>query len=323
MMRRRDNDRTSDRIRAEAAAWLARLQSSARTEDSDRAFRVWLDNDAHRAAFEQANEIWDILPGAARLETIEQADRPRVRWRQPVAALASAAAIMLMVGHFWTARLPVYETGVGQQQSVTLDDGTRIALNTDSAVTIDYKTHSREVRLDRGEAMFEVSKDPSRPFIVTREDKQIRALGTRFVVREGPQRVAVTLVEGSVEVSRLQHDQPVPIARLRPGERITLVGKAGALVDRPAIDVVTAWRKGEVMFDDVMLFDAVNEFNRYNARTAIVADPDVAVLRISGTFTTRDPADFAATIAALYGLRVENRGTEIRIHAGTDPAVAK
>lgn len=320
---RHRHDPGKERIRAEAAAWLARLQSNARTEETDRAFRIWLEKDAHRAAFEQANEIWDILPGAAHFAAAagEEGQPERSRRRAGLfaaAAFASVAAGVVMVGPFRADPLPMYETGVGQQQSIALEDGTRIALNTDSAVTIDYTSHSREVRLDRGEAMFEVSKDAKRPFIVTSEDKQVRALGTRFVVRESGQRVAVTLVEGSVEVSRLQHEKPVPVARLRPGERITLVGKAGAVVDRPAIDVVTAWRKGEVMFDDVMLLDAANEFNRYTSNASVSVDPDIAALRISGTFSTRDPADFAATIAALYDLRFEKNGTRIRVFGSGD-----
>lgn len=321
---KRHRNRASDTTEAEAAVWLARLQSNTRTEETDRAFHSWLKRDAHRAAFEKASEIWDILPGAVNCALPAEPGRPRFRRFLSLAfVVASAGVAAFLIGYFWTAPLPVYETQVGQQQSVTLEDGTRIALNTNSSVTVNYAAHTREVRLDRGEAMFEVSKDASRPFIVSSEDKQIRALGTRFVVREDPQRMAVTLLEGSVEVSRLADDKPIPVAVLVPGERITLVGKGGAMLDRPALDVLTAWRGGQVIFDDVMLVDAANEFNRYVTEPWVVMDPAVAALRISGVFSTRDPGDFAATIADLHGLHVERRGKEIRVYRPTRPSPAE
>lgn len=285
---------------------------------------AWLDNHEQRAAFEKANEVWDNLPGAVHFEARDTDDRPARPHRLLLAAgLAMAmAAIALLIGPVWPSALPVYETGVGEQQSVILDDGTRIALNTNSSVTVDYSGHTRAVRLNRGEAMFEVSKDASRPFTVTSQGRQVRALGTSFIVRDDPRGLAVTLVEGSVEVSRLQDERPVRVAVLTPGERITMLGKVGAVVDRPPLDTIVAWRRGEVMFDDVPLIDAANEFNRYTSNSWVEVAPEVGALRVSGVFSTRDPAIFATTIADLYGLDVQPNGKKILIRAADSAKAA-
>ena len=313
---RREDDMTTDLAIAEAAAWLARLQGEGRTPATEAAFKDWLADPAHAKAFSRATETWEIIPGAAALRPERAArpmhhSRPRLGRRGGLLAPALVAATLIVAvvgaGAAFLARDPVYATAVGHQQSLTLDDGTRVALNTGSRLVVDYSRATRRVRLERGEAMFEVIKDARRPFIVVAGDEQVRALGTAFVVRRDRGRVAVVLVEGRVEVSRKAQDQakPVRLAVLSPGERLTVRADAGVALDRPKLEAATAWRRGQVMFDDSSLIDAVAELNRYGGAQVVVGDPSLAGLRVSGVFAAQDPDAFAEAVAQLHGLRRE------------------
>jgi transmembrane sensor len=306
-----------DVVTAEAAAWLARLQGPARTPAAESAFKDWLAADAaHARAFARVTDVWDVLPGAA---TYGQA-KARPRPARAISVLVAASLAVLVIGGGlagYLMRHPSYRTEMGEQRTVALADGTRVTLNTDSRLVVDYRPGERIVRLTRGEALFEVAKNPARPFIVQAGDEQVRALGTTFEVRTDHAKVAVTLIEGRVEVSKHPPGAAsVRVAVLSPGERVVVRPDAPtspAAIDRPKVEAVTAWRRGEVMFDDVSLADAITELNRYGDSHIVVADPALAAIRVSGVFETHDPAEFADAMAQLYGLRVEHDGDQIAL----------
>lgn len=295
------------RINAEASAWLARLQGPQRTPETEIALQDWLRADvAHQAAFERATELWDLLPGAAGMMRPEAEARPARRF----APMAMAASLVAMAGAgaltLYMERAPVLATNVGEQHSTTLDDGSRIALNTDSRLTVHFARKERRVTLDHGEAMFDVAHDAARPFIVTVGNEQIRALGTAFVIRKDGDDVRVTLLRGRVEVTR-DGAAPTLLAVLQPGDRLSGGPADTPKLDRPALDSVTAWRRGEILFDATPLSDAVAEVNRYDHVHVVVDEPGLRALRISGVFNTDDATEFAAAVAQLHGLKVHRQ----------------
>jgi transmembrane sensor len=306
--------RAQSRASAEAAVWLARLQGDTRTPAREAAFKTWLAADpAHRSAFEKATDIWAALPGAAQLlEEPAPAPAPPLanRWQRPqMARLALAATVVLAVGIgilLMLARPAAYSTGVGEQKVATLSDGSRIALNTDSSVEVRYDAAERLVELDRGEAMFEVAHNSARPFIVRAGDKQVRAVGTSFVVRRDRNGVVVTLLQGRVAVTDVR---PTAVKSeptyLDPGDRLRAPVEGLARIDAQPADVATAWRRGQAIFSDTPLADAVGELNRYGGPRLVIDDPRLAGLKISGVFATNDTGEFARAVAALHGLRVE------------------
>lgn len=311
------------RASAEAAVWLARLQGDARTPAREAAFKDWLAADpAHQEAFEKATDIWAALPGAAQLlgeseprsATVVRI-RPQRRW--PAAQLALAASVVLAVGvglFLLFARPAAYSTAIGEQKVATLEDGSRIALNTDSSVEVRYNTSERLVELEHGEAMFEVAHNSARPFIVRAGDKQVRAVGTSFVVRREGSEVVVTLLQGKVAVTDIRPASvKAPPTYLNPGDRLRAPIEGPAQIDAQPADAATAWRRGQAMFEDTPLADAVNELNRYGGPRLVVDDPRLAGMRISGVFATNDTGEFARAVAALHGLRVEQVGQTMHI----------
>jgi transmembrane sensor len=313
-----DTTAPDPRLDAEAAAWLSRLQDSARTPATEHAFKAWLAADsAHAAAFSRATDVWDLIGGAGALVDRSAPSRRPARHPQWALAATLAAVTCLAAAGLFATRDPTYRTRTGEQQSVTLSDGTRVTLNTDSKLTVDYRPGERRVKLERGEAMFEVAKNPNRPFIVAAAGEEVKALGTVFVVRRDSARVAVTLVEGKISVSAPERSQRRVLAVLGPGQRLTVRPEAGSAIDHPKLEAITAWRRGQVMFDDSSLIDAAAEMNRYGARRVVVGDPSLGGLRISGVFATSDPAAFAQAMAQIYGRSVRPEADDLVLEKAT------
>jgi transmembrane sensor len=311
-------DLSIDVVMADAAAWIARLQRADRTQATEAAFHEWLKDPAHARAFARVADLWEIIPGAAQHSS---ARAPRIR--EPLVRrvlVATGVAATLAVGiAMYLARLPAYRTAIGQQQVVTLADDTRVALNTDSHLTVSYSARERRVKLDRGEALFEVTKNKDCAFIVQAGDTEIRAVGTKFDVRRRDGQVIVVLLEGQVEITTRPESmsKPVVVATLTPGERLIFGADEGvAAVDHPNVDATLAWRRGEVMLDDTPLSEAVAEMNRYARVPLALADPALESLRVSGVFESQSVLEFAQSVAALHHLQIERQGNALVLTRG-------
>jgi len=240
-------------------------------------------------------------------------------------AIAATLATVAIGGTVWYVQRNSVTTAVGEQRSITLEDGSRVFLNTDTQASVEYNSHERRMLLDKGEALFEVARESRRPFIVSAGFAQIEALGTSFVVRRDPQKLAVTLVEGKISVAEAESSSgklaPQKAKILSPGERLTMVAHRAATLDVPVLDKLTAWQRGQVAFDSVPLADAVTEMNRYSATKLVVEQPEAAGIQIGGIFRTGDAISFAEAMAETYRLNVvEGRGRIILTGSPTTPA---
>jgi transmembrane sensor len=306
-------------VRAEAAAWVARLHDEQRTPDLDAQVRAWLgESEAHRRAFARMTQAWDRA-GEIRLRAHRDAapTSPRARARVlPWAATAAAAALVLSVGaitYFWSDNAVV--TGIGQQRIRVLQDGTRVVLNTETRIEVSYDERERRVRLIRGEARFDVSRHASWPFLVSVDGREIRALGTSFIVRhDDEQDLSVTLVEGQISVAPIaRHDEvgPPDPQILSPGQRLMISRNHAPAVDRPELTRITAWEHGRVEFEATPLAEAASEMNRYSKSHVTVADPDTAQLRVGGVFRAGDSDEFVRIVTSAFGLEADHRGGDI------------
>ncbi|MET3711958.1 transmembrane sensor [Sphingomonas trueperi] len=301
--------RLDTRAAAEAAVWLARLQGDVRTPERETAFREWLRADpAHRYAFEKATDIWAEVPDMVGAEP--EVTAPKPRQRAPLYALAAMlVAAIAVAATLWILRPAAYSTRVGEQKVATLEDGSRIALNTDSSVEVRYDAKERLVQLDRGEAMFEVAHNSARPFLVRAGDKQIRAVGTAFVVRREANAVTVTLLHGKVAVTDVRSGASGSAPTyLNPGDRLRAPAAGQMRIDVQPLEAATAWRRGQAVFADTPLPEAIAEMNRYGGPRLILADPALGSLRVSGVFATNDTGEFARAVAALHALHVAEDG---------------
>lgn len=318
---------------AEAGVWIARLHGDGRGRSLEEGFRRWLQADPVNArAFEFATDVWDDSANLRRVVSFSTAPcpKPSPRWGLRV-ALAAAATVVLAVGVVLHMRAGVISTDVGEQRQLTLEDGTRIFLNTDSRLVVDYDEKVRHVEVRRGEALFTVAKNPERPFLVEVGDQQVKALGTEFVVRMDASQLTVTLIEGSVAVDPLSAATGTPTVAnqsgsaaattpsggtrasanaaytLTPGQRLTFAAGEVPKVDTPSLENLTAWQEGRVWLDDTPLNVAAAEMNRYNTLKVVIESERAKDLRVSGLFQAGDSISFANAMALTYGLQVVRR----------------
>jgi transmembrane sensor len=176
-----------------------------------------------------------------------------------------------------------------------------VRLNTDTALRVSLRRDVRRVTLLRGEAFFEAAHDAARPFIVTADHAEVRAIGTKFDVRRDPQAVRVTLLEGRVQVASETAPHP---AILTPNQQLT-VTRRGVSAPRAADPAEAAgWTTGRLTFHGVPLADAVAEANRYTRRRIVLdVGPEVARRPVSGVFDAGDTAALAAAVSQLFDLQ--------------------
>jgi len=318
-----------------AVRWHERLQREAVPERLRAAFSRWMDKaPEHRAAYEAVDRAWRFAKGVAHEPRIlelrhETALRLTRRAAHPPRWMGWAAAILLFLGGalLYTQRdrlidwshgsrmAGVYRTAVGERLSVTLEDGSRVTLNTDSVLRSAFDTHERRVVLERGQAIFEVAKDTVHPFVVETAQRRFVAVGTAFDVRIDGDRVQVTMLEGTVRVERsgpgerampVRAAAPAAVATITAGEQLTVLDERQDRIQLAEPDRVTSWRRGQVVFQDFRLADAVAEINRYSPVHIELAEGALGDLRISGAFATGRPTVFVEAMTTYFPIDATN-----------------
>lgn len=312
-------DRTYAVIREEAAAWFARRRDGARAPEAEAEFQAWCSrSEAHARAYADTERAWHEwkqlqesvrmreMAAAAMAATAPRARRPTARRRWvPVLAAACVVVVVAVGGIKLLPSLlstpPVaYIAGLGEQRTEQLPDGTRVTLNTQTALEVRYARGQREVALQHGEAMFDVVHDERRPFVVTAGDGHIIDLGTRFAVREQGGAATVTLLEGEVEIAT-----PDERRKLVPGEQARYGANiAGISVRHVDTAAVTAWLHGRLDFNGMPLAEAVAEANRYSEVKLRLGDPALAQMPVGGSFRAGNNAAIAAALSAVFPVRV-------------------
>lgn len=324
-----------------AAVWIVRREAEGWRKADQAALDAWLSaSTAHRAAFVRLQNAWS---GARRLKVLSRngllqlSERPRLSalcessakpalprgiagypgrvWgamgTSIAASLLLAAVLATWMG--WPLRATSYRTDIGGISAIAVKDGSTITLNTDSVIRITLSDSERRVDLDKGEAFFEVAKDPKRPFVVRVGDQRVTAVGTKFSVRRGQNGIRVIVTEGRVRVEHsAAHRSPETAMISRGG--VAVAGIAGVLVqDKPLADVEDrlSWRQGTLVFHDTLLTEAVAEFNRYNTRQIAIEDPDIGALRIGGQFRTNNSQGFVRLLADAFPIQIEVNDTRI------------
>jgi transmembrane sensor len=232
--------------------------------------------------------------------------------------------LILSVGTWLATRAPrSFETDLGEQRSVVLQDGSVVTLNTSSSIAVDLRPDRRVIHLKRGEALFQVAHDRARPFDVIVGSTQVRALGTEFDVDRRDSRTTVTVVEGRVRVSTQAATTPragdatpgsaataAPDRTLAAAERVVIAGNVLGTPERVANVVpVTAWTQRRLVFERRALGDVAEEFNRYNHQRIRVYGTELRQQEVTGLFQANDPESFVAFLAGIPQVRVE-RGAD-------------
>lgn len=333
MSRLRD-DIAADGRKDAAVDWFLRRSAGPLTAAEAEAFEAWLSQSPeNEETYAALDLVWAATSDverhpvvSARNDVLVKAvDRARMTRRATMAALV--VAVIGGAGGGWytfTAPKPLatqaFETAVGQQATVTLPDGSKVTLNTDTVVRTKADAQRRVVYLDKGQAFFQVAKDRRHPFVVNAAGRTVTALGTAFDVRVDRGALKVVLVEGKVRVEApgprsAAPDRPdsAPDARateLTAGSQLVARDNADWRLTRTDVGRETSWLRGQLAFDDAALGDIVAELNRYSTRKIVIEDENLAKVRLGGIYTPGDVDGFSRALRS-YGVaevREESEG---------------
>lgn len=309
------NHRNPADIEEEASRWVACMDADAWDEAAEETLTEWLAADPrHDGALLRAQAAWASLRLAGAPADLVPRKAAGLNRRNLLAGGAAVAA-GLAGGLVFRLSGTNYQTGIGEIRRVPLADGSTVTVNTASSVLIDFNDSFRRVRVDKGEAWFQVAKDPARPFLVEAGRVRVKAVGTAFSVRWLDGRADILVTEGVVQVwADGASQRPVRVsagarAFVREDSTVEQTVNATASIDR-----ALAWRSGKIDLDGETLEEAVAEFNRYNRRKLRIADPELAREAFDGVFRVDDPEGFARVVEVSLQVPVDLSATdEIRI----------
>jgi transmembrane sensor len=286
----------------QAADWVARLSGQPGEADW-LAFEAWLDGgDDRRAAYDRALTLSLAVDRDAETLADRVADRPAYR-RAPVmwgGGLMAVAAIAVTFAALHPQSEPKgtdYATAKGERRDIVLADGTRVALSTDTRLSVVMRGDRRELTLASGEAAFKVVHDTDRPFVVHMGDRELRDIGTEFDASRRDGLISVTVREGMVALER--PEDPQRRLTLSPGSRAEhREGTQEVLVMAANADDALAWRTGRLIYRNRPLAEVAADLSRYGDEQVKTVGP-AAGLRFTGVLTIDSQA---AMVKRLSGL---------------------
>jgi transmembrane sensor len=305
-------DLISEKAAQDARDWVVRLSSGRMTEAEFARFKTWrAASEENARAFVRERAFWQQL-GALDIRVEHRPQRPASLSRRALvfggsAVVAASVAVVAAprIKIFWQAD---YRTAAGEQKEVSLADGTRVTLNTDSALAVRYRSDLRLVELLHGEAMFDVRTNSVAPFRVSAFGGNIDAVTGGFGVRALDEEATVTVMSGEVRVAApaAEDAKAMPVTAavtIKPDEQ-TQYRRGGAPNAVTSIDPeqVLAWRTGRVIFEGRPFAEAIAELGRYLPERIVLVDRRARHDPVSAVFSIRQADAAVAALAETQGL---------------------
>ena len=321
------DDNTAQSVSDQAAEWFIRLKDRDLSVADRRQYVRWLKQSPnHIAEFVRLCRLYgrvkranlptlppeedssNIIPLMQRAAMPPAQRRAQATEEWGKLRFAAVACCLALVGVIVSIALSsnTIETRVGEWRTVQLADGSTVSAGPNTQMQVDFSSGTRRISLARGEALFKVSKDPSRPFIVNAGGAVARAVGTRFGVERREDLIRVTVAEGRVAVVRgdqaaaLERAVDLSVAQtLGADEGVEIPINAPTVplhVEKVNAAHALAWANGQLVVQDQTVAEAAQEFNRRN-RLQLQLDPALANWHLCCVFDAADPEAFARQIA--------------------------
>ena len=322
---------------ADASYWFERVRSGRIDERLDREYMAWLASNAQHEDDYAARELaWELtgelqgretvdallrdvdrflaqnaderLPAAARRTSFAR----RRRWAVVALPLGAAAAAALAIFVVLRPTTVEYRTGVGEQRTVALSDRSTILLNTATTLRVVYSRSRRLVNLEQGEAIFSVMHGDTRPFDVIALDGVTRAVGTQFDVQLRTGTAEVSVLDGVVTVSSRNESAPASSVPVSAGMAVDYGHDRSTSAPRSAdVGRIRGWQAQKIVFDDLTLAAAIEEYNRYAKTPIVLSDADLADRKVHGVFKIGEEEAFVRTLEQVLPLRATRTEREI------------
>ncbi len=345
----------SDQINARAADWFTLVDSGSATQQQHRQLEEWLAaSDEHLDAYQQLAVIWADMAqlsgseeGASLRQSVEKGFISRLFTElgasaqqlfdnfglRPRLALALSTVAVITGSLYLSQPVPtvvdVYATQIGESKTITLSDGSQVTLGANSAIEAWSNDNERHVVLNSGQAFFEVTTDPERPFWVAAEDTRVKVVGTKFDVRNSLDRVRVAVSEGVVNVTSVMRVDDhssieggsagasnarahAPAIVLKAGQQVIKPQAADFQAVKPISEhELSAWRRGRLVYLDASIIDVIGDANRYFEGTIALDGADLSGLRVTAAIRTDQveflPDMFAQTLPIVVQKSPDNK----------------
>ncbi|GCE82675.1 FecR family protein [Komagataeibacter diospyri] len=301
-------DDQQDRIDTEAAEWVIRLGGGKLNPEEKQAFATWRSaSPLHEAAFQRASSLWSDLDVGSREK---KARHRRTATHVTTAGIAGLFVLGLGIGTGWVEPgrwLADYTTPVGEIHTVHLADGSTAVMDSHTALSVRYTASERRIVLIDGDAWFRVAPlgaTEHRPFVIEAVRGTSTALGTQFMVERDPDGVRTTVTEHSVRVVTRPPDGLTHSVVVAEGQSVRY-GRDGSL-DTPQaapIAAITAWRSGQLVFDNEPLSEVIARLNRYRQARIMLMGARLRDRRVSGVFSCSDIDGAVSSITRQLALR--------------------
>jgi transmembrane sensor len=300
-----------------AAEWFAEASGGDVDPAHEPSWLQWIAAEDHQKAYENCELAWELcseLRGSPRITAllasadafaagarVGKVPAVRTKWRVPLRQVGLAASLIAVGAFAWlfmsAPATTEYSTAVGEQRTVTLADGSSVLLNTDSDVRVQLSRHVRRIELARGEALFNVSHDPSRPFEVHALQGVTTAVGTQFDVELTRGGAAISVLEGTVTVGGSGQAASLPLVAVSAGNGVGYSQEGAVSQLRPAdVNRIQGWRTQRMVFNDIPLDTALSEYNRYSRKPIVLSNPALGARHINGVFHIGDEAAFLSAL---------------------------
>ena len=301
-----------------AVRWLIALDAPDATPQTHEQWRAWLQADgAHARAWAHLQEMGlclrQVNPAIAHSTLVVPDESVKLGRRRALGLMASgivsaAGVWALQDTSGWRAWRADYHTDVGKRHRIALADGGEVVLNTDSAVNVRFDGQRRLLQMIRGEMLVTTGPDrggpaPARPFLVETAQGVLRALGTRFAVRQIDNQCELNVFDGAVEVKPL--DAPARSFLVEAGRQARF-DRWQLLSSAQADPAAAAWSNGMLIVHRMPLGEFVAELARYRSGH-LGCDPAIAHLPVSGIFPVDDTERVLDMLGKTLPVRVRTR----------------
>ncbi|WP_323635119.1 FecR family protein [Pectobacterium polaris] len=313
----------------EAIAWLVRLTSGESSPSMLVAFKEWhRQSPEHAKALDDARQLWialgEVLPESATIEPANNvvplvAPTPSPTRRRLGLAVAASVVMAVALGVYSQWNHYDYSTQTGEQRLVTLSDGSKIQLDTDTALNVDYRSGMRQVQLARGEAYFDVAHDPSKAFVINAGFGQVRVLGTAFSVKRDGEAIWVTVTRGRVQVSGGSLDRDTYLVANQQ-VHFTSNDKRPAIASLDA-EQALSWRSGQVQFANTSLDDVLQTLKRYDKRYWVYDSSAAKHIKVNTVVNIHNIDEWLDGVQRVLPVEVKQIGPVIWLRERSDSLV--
>ncbi|MGC5700772.1 FecR domain-containing protein [Pseudomonas sp. NFXW11] len=301
---------SSDALRDQASYWFTQREAMAHNLLLRQRFEQWRSADGqHAEAYRAVENLWQASAFEQALEhlalDLDLPAAPPRKVRRPARWLATAAALLLMLGVAWVGDLPLrlqadHLTGIAQLERFDLADGSHIVLGSDSAISSNFSASHRRIRLLRGELYIEAFHDQSRPLTIEAGSATVTVVGTRFSVSRQAEGVTVAVREGRVRLAEQNGQQSL----LQAGNWQRVQDHQLQPLNLEGSERQMAWVNGRLSFQNTPLAEVLGQVRRYYRAPILLFNPLAGQQQVSGNYQLDDPLAIVQALSKVSAIQL-------------------